>query len=162
MPVPDFQCFFVPVLRALDDGLEHPTADLRGEIGNDLKLTHADLSEKLPSGRRTVFTNRLAWSTVYLTKAGALERIRPGAFKITTRGRDLMELRLPKITVRNLSRFPEFGAFYRGSQSAVPVDAAKTERTETPAEQLAQAYKILRDAARTPDRVSPACGGDQP
>jgi restriction system protein len=69
MPVPDFQSFFMPVLRLMADGNDHSMADLREQIAGHLKLTSEDLSQKLPSGAQTTFANRVAWSAVYLTKA---------------------------------------------------------------------------------------------
>lgn len=147
MPVPDFQSFFVPVLRLTADGNDHSMADLREHLATDLKLTPEDISQKLPSGVQTVFANRIAWSAVYLTKAGALERIKRGVFRITERGKGLLALNLPKLTIQNLSKFPEFVAFHKGSQNGGDEDQKlKLEKTQTPEEQLANAYNVLRDS----------------
>ena len=78
MPIPPFQCFFVPVLQFTADGAVHATTELREKIATSLKLTPEELAQKLPSGLQTVYANRVAWSTVYLTKAGALKRIKRG------------------------------------------------------------------------------------
>jgi restriction system protein len=59
MPVPDFQSFFLPVLRSMADGSDHSMAELRDRIASDLKLTRDDLTGKLPSGRQTTFARRL-------------------------------------------------------------------------------------------------------
>jgi restriction system protein len=147
MPVPDFQFFFIPVLRRTADGDAHSMADLRDSIARDLNLTPEDISQKLPSGVQTMFANRIAWSAVYLTKAGALERIKRGVFKITERGRELLALNVPKLTIRDLSKYPEFVAFHKGSQNGGDDDQESiTEKTQTPEELLANAYKVLRDS----------------
>ena len=147
MAVPDFQSFFVPVLREVADGNDHSMAALRDSIATNLNLTPEDISQKLPSGVQTVFANRIAWSAVYLTKAGALERIKRGVFRITGRGRDLLGLNLQRLTTQNLSKYPEFVAFHKGSQNGADADQeGKPEKTETPEEQLANAYKVLRDS----------------
>ncbi len=147
MAVPDFQSFFVPVLRCTADGTDHPMAELRDRIAADLKLTPDELSQKLPSGVQTVFANRIAWSAVYLMKAGALVRIRRGVFRITGRGKELLALNLPKLTIQNLSQYPEFVTFHKRSQNGgEEVQEIKAEKTQTPEEQLANAYKVLRDA----------------
>jgi restriction system protein len=147
MPVPDFQSFFVPVLRCVADGRDYSTAELRDRIATDLALSAEDLSQKLPSGVQTAFANRIAWSTVYLMKAGALERIKRGVFKITPRGKELLALNLPRLTIQNLSQFPEFVTFHRGTPNgADEVPESKADKTQTPEEQLAEAYKVLRDA----------------
>src|SRR5579883_1014663 len=106
MAVPDFQSFFVPVLRCTADGAEHSMAELRDRIAADLKLTREELTQKLPSGVQTVFANRIAWTAVYLMKAGALERIKRGVFRITGRGKELLALNVPKLTIKELSRYP--------------------------------------------------------
>ncbi len=80
-------------------------------------------------------------------KAGALERIKRGVFRITERGKTLLELNLPRLTIQNLSKYPEFVAFHRGSQNGGEEEREiKSEKTQTPEEQLANAYKILRDS----------------
>lgn len=147
MPVPDFQSFFLPVLQLSSDGKEHPSAELRERIAACLKLSSDDLAQKLPSGVQTVFANRVAWSLVYLAKAGALERIKRGVFKITDRGKELLALNLPKLTIKNLSAYPEFIAFHHSSPGERQGQNEESQqRTETPEEQLASAYKVLRDA----------------
>jgi restriction system protein len=84
---------------------------------------------------------------VYLTKASALERIKRGVFKIADRGRELPALDIPRITILNLSKYPEFVVFHKGSQTGGDGDQdIRTEKTQTPEEQLADAYKLLRDA----------------
>jgi restriction system protein len=108
MPVPDYQSFFVPVLQCTADGGAHPMTELRERIAAELKLTSEDLSQKLPSGVQTVFANRIAWATVYLVKAGALERVKRGVFRIAVHGRDLLALDLPRLTTQHLMQYPEF------------------------------------------------------
>src|SRR5258706_7136103 len=145
MPVPDFQSFFIPMLQRATDGNEHSMADLREGIAGELNLTPEDLSQKLPSGVQTAFANRVAWSAVYLAKAGALERVKRGVFKITARGQELLALRLPKLTIQNLSKYPEFHAFYKPGSSDDSGQVENTEKPETPEEQLANAYKLIRE-----------------
>ena len=40
----------------------------------------------LPKGRQTVFTNRVSWAVVYLGRAGLLERVRRGVYRLTADG----------------------------------------------------------------------------
>jgi restriction system protein len=162
MPVPDFQSLFIPVLRSTADGNEHSMAELRGRIAADLKLTPEDISQKFPRSGETVFANRTAGSATYLSKAGALERIKRGVLRITERGRELLALNLPRLTIQNLSKYPEFVAYYKGTQEGGDEDQGiKPEKTQTPEEQLADAYKVLRDSLandvlETVKKASPA------
>ena len=99
---------------------------------------------------------------MYLTKAGALERMKRGVFRITERGKELLALKVPKLTIKDLSQFPEFVAFHKGSQNGDDeVQEIKAERPQTPEEQLANAYKVLREALandilETVKKASPA------
>ncbi len=147
MAIPDYQSFFLPVLRLASDGKEHSTAELRERIATELKLSPEEIAQKLPSGAQTVFANRIAWSVVYLAKAGALERIKRGVFRITDRGRELLGLNVPKLTIKHLAVYPEFVAFQKGPQKGGQDEqGGDHEKPETPEEQLANAYKVLRDA----------------
>src|SRR5689334_21244495 len=146
MSVPDFQSILLPVLRIAGDGKEHSMADFRERIAADLKLSPEELSEKLPSGTQTVFANRVAWSAVYLHRAGALERSKRGVFRITDRGRELLKRGLSRITVQILSEFPEFVAFHKGTSSGKEeTNQRRSPKFKTPEEQLGEAYKILRN-----------------
>src|SRR6478672_5416232 len=82
MAIPDFQSFFRPVLLAMADKDEHPTPEIRMKVASIMNLSREDLDAKLPSGVQTVFSNRVAWGLVYLTKANALRRPRRGVFQI--------------------------------------------------------------------------------
>jgi restriction system protein len=81
MAVPDFQSLMLPVLRAAAEG-DIAAADLRSRIAADLQLTEADLSEMLPSGRQTTFANRTAWANVFLQRAGLLEKVSRGVYRL--------------------------------------------------------------------------------
>lgn len=50
-----------------------------------------DTTEKLPSGTQTQYENRIYWAAIYLHRAGCLERVRRGVFKITALDQDFFE-----------------------------------------------------------------------
>jgi restriction system protein len=151
MPVPDFQSLFVPLLRIISDGQAHKTSTLRDPIGQGLQLTEADLAERLASGRQTRFTNRLAWAVVHLAKAGAIERVQRGVIRITDRGRGLLHGNPGRLTMRELSLFPEYRTFRNldgaeGENDRAPQSEPEVCADKTPEEKLAESYTILRDA----------------
>jgi restriction system protein len=151
MAVPDFQSFMLPMLRRCAGGKDHSLADLRIQLAGDMGLSESDLTEKLPSGSQTKYGNRVAWSAVYLHRAGCLERIRRGVFKITTRGQELLAENHQKITNKLLSRFPEFMVFHQGKPSsddgpATSSSHAETESTQTPEEILETTYQNLKNS----------------
>lgn len=146
MPVPDFQTFLLPLLRLTVDGKEHSLRDIRKPIQTALALSDDDLTENLPSGMQSKFSNRLAWASVYLTKAGVLNRVKRGVFQITDRGRELLGENPEKVTVKMLSRYPEFIQFHKGSEQSAAAGQIEKEASETPEERLASDHQILREA----------------
>jgi restriction system protein len=146
MPVPDFQSLFVPLLRAASDGVAHSSSALRDRIAQDLNLTAEDLQQKLPSGTQSVFANRVAWATVYLSKAGLLQKPQRGVYQITERGKSFLREHPAGIKVRMLKEFPEFVVFHKGNETQSIKPQEETELEKTPGEQLAAAYQVLREA----------------
>jgi restriction system protein len=115
MAVPDFQSLLVPLLTAMAEGGEYSLVDVRKQVQAELRLSDADLAEKLPSGTQTKFANRLAWASVYFGKAGVLKRVRRGVFQITDRGKELLQEKHERLSVKILSRYPEFVEFHKGT-----------------------------------------------
>jgi restriction system protein len=149
MSVPDFQSFMLPMLKITADGSEHPMADFRERLSQEMGLSPEDLQEKLPSGIQTKYQNRVAWSAVYLYRAGVLGRPRRGVFQITDRGRSLLAEKPEKITVKLLSRFQEFQDFRErrpGNSDDTPVrpGSAESEATQTPEERLESSFQSLQ------------------
>jgi hypothetical protein len=115
MPVPDFQSLMLPVLRATAE--EISSADLRSRVASELRLTEAELAEMLRSGRQTTFTNRTAWANVFLQRAGLIERVSRGVYRITDEGRNLLKERPERIDLRLLARYPSYVEWRQRSAS---------------------------------------------
>jgi len=150
MAVPDYQSLMLPLLKLADEEkAEISNGDAVEALGNRLGLTEADLKELLPSGVQPTFVNRVAWAATYMRKAGLLESIRRGYFKITARGKELLEKKPKVINVKLLKQYPEFLAFQqlKGTRTGEKKDAAATVEaaTATPSEALENAYENLRD-----------------
>jgi restriction system protein len=152
MSVPNFQAFFVPVLRAVADGNQHATTEIRQVIASSMKLTPEDLDEKLPSGNQTLFSNRVSWSLVYLAKANALRRPTRGFFQITKRGEDLLRLHPKGFTRAELQVFPEFTSFVKGqvdredlSGQQTSFDQSLVNADRTPEENVRNWHKLLQN-----------------
>lgn len=150
MAVPDFQSFMLPMLRIAADGREHSLSSLRDRLQMDMNLASQDLAERLPSGTQSRYSNRVAWSSAYLTKAGALKRIQRGVVAITDRGKELLAENHSRITTSLLDRYPEFRAFRKrtpGSLEKRDTPSAKdNDSLQTPQEQLESSYIELRES----------------
>ena len=143
MPVPDFQSLMLPLLQSAADGAEWSMADIRETLRASLGLGDADLAERLPSGRQTVFSNRVGWAKTFLDRALLLESPRRAHVRITERGKALLAENPDRVDMKLLMRFPEYARWReeslagaksaRGDSDAADDDAiAETETTGTP------------------------------
>src|SRR5437868_9187761 len=150
MPIPDYQSLMLPVVQLAGDDKEHPLPQIRQQIAAELKLTEKELAERLASDRQTVFVSRIAWAVQFLKQAGVLNATKRGVYRISERGRLLLNGHPSEITVKTLRQFPEFVEFEghsSGSETAAtgPV-AALPESKATPEESLESNFQVLRDA----------------
>jgi restriction system protein len=111
MAVPDYQSLMLPSLQALADGSERTSAELREMVAKAVDVSSEDQELLLPSGKQTVFTNRVGWAVTYMAKAGLIARPRRGVTVITDRGRALLAEGLSRIDGSVLERFDEFNEF---------------------------------------------------
>jgi len=145
MAIPNYQSIMLPLLQALADGELHPLADLRERLGAHFSLTPDEREEMLPSGNQSVFDNRLGWARTYLKQAGLVDAVRRGVFRITDRGRALLENPPAQITAKFLERYPEFIEFRDRGKGRNKNEPAEAVTTETPDETIEAAYGQLRE-----------------
>jgi len=152
MAVPTYDGFMRPLLDLAADGQEHALRETVTALADRLGIPDADREEMLPSGTQTKLYNRVGWAVTYLTKAGLLEKLGRGRFRITSRGRSVLAEQPAHIDQRYLERFDGFLAFKtkrREPDSSEPSRESTPELTQdtaTPHERLDDAYKELRDA----------------
>lgn len=143
--IPDYQTIMLPLLKLISDQQEHSLQNSIDDIANQYQLTTKERRELLPSGKQSIVDNRVGWARTYLKKAGLLEYIRRGYFRITTRGIEVLNRNLEKIDLSVLKEFPEFRDFQNLRK---PQDAALPrswgESKLTPQELLADAVETLR------------------
>lgn len=146
MAVPDFQSMMLPLLTFAADGLEHTQAEARKSLGLLYQLSDEDLLERTSGGGQPKFANRIAWAKMHLQAAGMVDSVRRGVFRITTRGRELLDRKLPVLSLKVLEEFEEFRAFRnmgtkkeKPSPKPVPVESSDL----TPFEILEQAHETL-------------------
>lgn len=127
-------------------GETYRLADLREQLADRFDLSEAERREMLPSGRVRLFANRVAWSAVYLTKAGLLQRVRRGHYRITETGREVVSEGPERVDVKYLDRFPEFSEFRKRPKKQKKEEPGDPEPTETPEETIERAHAQLREA----------------
>ena len=152
----------LPVLKALSGDSETPLSEVRARVAVAEGLTPDDMQELLPSGRQPVFTNRVSWAVIYLGRAGLLERVQSGVWRLTAEGKRLLADAPPRIDMNHLRNYPAYVAWRTGrNTSSASGDAALApldDSANTPEEALERAVQQLRDAleADVLDRVRKA------
>ena len=149
MPIPDFQTIMLPLLELAADGKSHYIHDAVEKLAEHFSLTKDEKAKLLPSGQQPIFYNRVGWARTYLKKAGLLEDPRRGYFRITERGKSVLQEKPDRIDMRYLQRFPEYVEFRQTTKAPSQPDVSD-EGLEglTPEEALEDSYqRIRRDLA---------------
>lgn len=143
MAIPSFYIFIKPLLAALGDGQHHTLKELKSLVAPALNLTPTDLKELLPSGRQTVFDNRISWAGTYLAKAGLATRPARATFAITAEGQKVLQENPPVIDIDYLTRFECFRTF----QANAADSSAQTPGTDdnTPDDTFEEAFKQINE-----------------
>jgi restriction system protein len=132
----------LPVLRFVGDGEDHSTEEMRERISGDLKLTPDELGQKLKSGNTGLFANRLAWAVAKLKEAEILSASRRGVYRMTDRGKALLEKNPSKITIKTLL----VGLPKDGYPQLAGSQPKELEALRTPEEQFENSFLTLRRA----------------
>lgn len=145
MAIPDYQSIMLPLLKLTNDGKEHSIHDIVDTLAHEFKLTNDERKELLPSGQQEIFFNRVGWARTYLKKAGLLEAIRRGFFKVSKRGVKLLEKKPVKIDNKLLSQFEEFKKFKTRKKKIKVVGEIYIDKLkQTPEEAFESAYENLK------------------
>ncbi len=145
-----------PVLEAASHG-EVSVATTVAKIADELRLTESERVDLLPSGRQSIFANRVHWAKTYLKQAGLIESTKRGHFRITSEGRTAL-LSNEEINRNFLLKYDSFVQFTERSRAAETADA-KVDLTKgdatTPDEAIRKAFDEINDAltAELIDRV---------
>lgn len=142
MSVPDYQGFMQPFLVLMGDGGEHSLQEAYEVLPERLGLSEEDIKAILPSGKQAVYKNRIGWARTYLKKAGLLETVRRGVFRITERGKEVLREGAMKIDADYLMRFEGFREFKEGKTKEVDGGDGGGEG-KNPEEVLEYAYEEM-------------------
>ena len=110
MALPTYQDVMLPLLQAATDQ-ETKISDAIERLAQTYHLSEAERTQLLPSGRQTIFANRVSWARTYLSKAGLLATPRRGFIRLTDEGRQLLTTHPPRIDNNTLMQFASFRAF---------------------------------------------------
>lgn len=150
MPIPDYQSLMLPVLVASAKG-EVRIGTVVEQLADQLSLTAQERGQLLPSGKQTLFSNRVHWAKTYLSQAHLVEMPRRGHFKITPRGQAVLASQPSQIDNNFLMQFEEFRQFRErsrvadeeGSEAVVP---SSEDQKQTPDEAMRMAHRQIETA----------------
>ena len=144
MPIPKFYEMNKPILEFLKDEKVRNFSEIKSYVIDYLKLDEASLSELLPSGRQTVFSNRLGWARTHLKKAGLIDSPARATFIISKEGLRVLAENPSVIDNNFLMRYESFREFLQPSNE---VDDEKiiinTQQGETPDDVFEESFRKI-------------------
>lgn len=148
MTIPDYQTLMLPLLKLTKDQQEHSLKQATETLAKEFNLSEEELSEMLPSARKTRFYDRVGWAGTYMRKAGMLVSPHRGWFQITQRGIDVLKNPPERITVNFLEQFDEFLQFReRREKNTENHEVTENDvETQTPEEAIELAYLRIRQS----------------
>jgi len=146
MTMPTYKDIMLPFLQQLYDGQVHTLKELHRVLADVMKLSEEERIRQLPSGLQSIFYNRVGWARTYLKKALLIEAVASGQFRITERGRAVIQQKPLKIDKYLLSQFPEFREFKQQSKIIDDAVIITDEADKTPREMLDNYYQELKNA----------------
>jgi restriction system protein len=146
MAIPTYEQIMHPLLKILQDQQTHNKRELVEKISEFFQLTDEEIDAKLPSGQQTYIDNRTGWARTHLKKAGCLDYVSRGIYRITERGLDLLKKNEAKVDNNILRQFSEFVEWFdaKPEKETSIINPVKTEQVKTPDESLADAYQTIK------------------
>jgi restriction system protein len=126
--------------------------DCIDRLAKECRLTDGERAQLLPSGKQTIFANRVHWAITYMVKAALLQRTRRGHFTATDRGKAVLSRNPQRIDNKVLYQFQEFREFKAATADLGEDDPVATEapvaEIATPEERLEAASREIDEGLR--------------
>ena len=129
MPIPKYNQFMMPVLKFLSSKEATHVRTIREQLATEFKLTEEDIMQKLPSGRGSLFVDRVGWAVTYLKKAQLIDSPKRGLYQITERGIKAIQEN-PEDMLEYLEKFDEFRAFKTRVYPGATQSEAESDSTQ--------------------------------
>jgi len=145
--VPGFQYFMRPFLVVLADNKVKHFKQIIEEVSDLEKLTDAQRKVKLDSQTATLVANRLGWVRTYLFKAGLIDQVSRGNYKITDAGLSVVKDKSIIVNVKYLKSLNSFQKWMDTFNSSADVNVENNEsvvdENRTPQELLETSYNTI-------------------
>src|SRR4051794_10809422 len=106
----------LPVLEAVADCQDHVMREVTRRVADRFGLSEDERKQLLPSGQRTIFSNRVGWAKTHMKMAGLLENPARGSIRISPLGSEVLAKSPDQIDVKFLRQFPSYVDFLNKSQ----------------------------------------------
>lgn len=151
MAVPGFQEMFFPFLKCLSDGQPKHTSVLQKGIEDDLQISEEDRQEMIPSGQSSKVANRVGWTRTHLNKAGLIEQVSRGYYRITAEGRAVLESPPLKLDLKFLDTIPRHREWFHSPKEGLPKPIIEDKGKDTdagipPNERIEEAFEELNES----------------
>ena len=146
MAIPKYNEMYREFLQCLADQKPHSSKELKDFIADRFSVSSEERQTLLPSGRQTVFDNRVGWARTYLKKAGLVDTIKRGFYQITDTGKKILDSNPAVIDNTLLEQFESFREFMHQQNAPAQPDANKEQRSQTPQDTLDSAYSQMNEA----------------
>lgn len=141
---------FLPFLQCLADGQAKHTSVLQAAIEESLNISDEDRQEMIPSGQSSKVANRVGWTRTHLNKAGLVEQVTRGHYRITPEGMALLASPPLKLDLKFLDSIPRHREwFHAPKKEGVPKPATEKDDTDTdtpPNERIEEAFEELNNS----------------
>lgn len=146
MAFPTYEDLILPILQILQDENKYSFSELVDSLAKKFELSDEEKEKMLPSGQQTRLQNRTGWSRTHLKKAGLVEYVSRGIYKITPKGLAVLQENPQAIDNEFLRRFPDFAEWFFGQpgKSSEKLSKTSAESEKTPEESLETAFEIIR------------------
>lgn len=149
MAIPTYEQFMYPFLEYLKDEQEHTLKELYDYLPKFFQLTENEIEELLPSGKQSIVVNRIGWARTYLKNAGLIESPKRAVFKITARGKTILNVSsIHEINESVLKQFPEFLEFKYGKSNEENPQPKIEDESSTPLEMIEKNYNLLKHSVQ--------------
>ena len=88
--IPKFDNFFLPCLQCLSDDNIHNQESIRRYVIDFFKLSAAEASALIKSGKKTQVSDRVSWTVSYFLQAGLIDAPQRGTYKINDFGKKFL------------------------------------------------------------------------
>ena len=123
-------------------------SEVRARVAAAEALAPGDLREMLPSGHQSVFANRMSWVVLHMERAGLLERVGRGIYRLTEQGEKLLvqaSARIDRKTLRENPAYREWRDRVGKSSPGKGTGSIQADGSpDTPEEALEHAARQLR------------------